>query len=252
MQIHEITSRRTDEGILKGVQQAGRVASGAGTYLVNRLSRAMGGGAVGDTSATPAGTAQGKAAEISKPVIDSLAKNAAAGWQKSILALMDKTKMPDGSRPGSIQNLPERELEQTFDGVNSRLLTNLTGYQLSDISQLKDKIDPTASSYIVKQVDDMIAQAEALKKQILDAEPHTQTAANLWKQYIEYLGNAANIARFQGGSGARATSADSIPARVKNAGLTAQQLGIPPGTTVPNTGNQAINNLLTSVGVKVT
>ena len=59
------------------------------------------------------------------------------------------------------------------------------------------------------------------------------------------------MARFQGGAGAKGTSASSVSARVKNAGLTAQQLGIPPGTTVPNTGNKAINDLLTSVGVKV-
>jgi len=212
----------------------------------------MGGGAVGNTGSTPAGTAQSRAAEASKPVIDKLAKNSAAEWQKSILALMDKTKMPNGSRPSSIQNLPERELEQTFDGMNTRLLTNLTGYQLSDISQLKGKIDPNASSYITNQVDDMIKQAASLKQQILNTEPHTEGAAKLWNQYVSYLGNAANIVRFQGGEGAgRATNREAIPAKVKQAGLTAQQLGIPPGTTVPNTGNQTLNDLLTSMGVTV-
>jgi hypothetical protein len=265
MQIHEITSRRTDEGILKGmktlaagaantvagaVDKVGRVASGVTTYAANSLSRSMGGGAIGDTHETPAGTAQSTAAEISKPVIDKLAKQNSALWANSVAGLIDKTQMPGGAKATSINNVPEAELNATFDNMTGKLLTNLSGYQMSDISQLKDKIDPNASSYIVKQVNDMITRAEQLKTKILNTEPNK--SAGLWNQYVTYLGNAANMARFQGGTGAgKSIDPGSIPARVKNAGLTAQQLGIPAGTIVPNYGNQAINNLLTSIGVKV-
>ena len=182
MQIFEITShKRTDEGILKGIaNKVSRVASGATTYAANSLSRSMGGGSIGDTMDTTAGTAQSVAAKASKPVIDKLAKQYSALWLDSVAGLIKKTKMPNGAKATSIMNVPEAELNSTFDGISQKLLTNLTGLQMSDISQLKDKIDPNASSYIVRQVNDMITRAEQLKGKLLSTEP--DKAGGLWNE----------------------------------------------------------------------
>ena len=47
------------------------------------------------------------------------------------------------------------------------------------------------------------------------------------------------------------TVTPDVATAVKNAGLTAQQLGIAPGTVITKTGNPAIDNLLGAVGVKL-
>jgi hypothetical protein len=138
MQIHEITRRRTDEGILSGiasgiasgVKQAGAIAGGVANYAANATLNAAEIGGKFDTTKAAPGQAQDVAAKLSASLVDPTAKDMATRWQQTEAKLAAEigTTDPNSGAWQSINGKKEEALDQI---INQILLRNQLpgGYQ---------------------------------------------------------------------------------------------------------------------------
>lgn len=257
MQIHEITFKQP---INEAAGSLGGQASVAGAGFAGALaSKMLPGANTNNTGTTTAPTAaQGKAAELSAPAVAALATNQQKLWTVIVQDLMKKTRGANGQAGVlSISEIPPQELKNALlQQVNTKILSTASGRALTDYNDLPSKVDPASfGGKAVQLAKQFVNDINVSMDVILSTEPTKANAAKTqeaWNNLVGKVYQAANMAEFQAGTGAKAAPkapANQLTQKAQQAGLTAAQQGVR-GVNVKSTGNKAADSILQAVGLQ--
>lgn len=206
MQIHEITYRQINEaapGSFGG--QAGVYGAALGQALAQKVMPG-----INLKSQQPMATdPQAVAKLMSDPVVKELANKQAALWHTIVLDLMKKNNVVD------VKDLQPNVLKNALNQqVNTKLLTTISGNQITDFRDLTDKVNATDPE-TKRAADNLIRATSVAMDSILATEPIKQNTAKLvtaWNSLVANIYTAANMVKFQSGSGAPAPAGAKVPA----------------------------------------
>jgi hypothetical protein len=213
MQIHEITYRKLDEAAMGSVGAQAKVFSSAlGSALTQKIAPGLNPGSQSSMAFDP----QAKAKLLTEPAVQALAKKQAILWNAIISDLMSKTKTSTGAQAVSVKDIPPAQIKNALlQQVNTKLLSTISGNQLTDYQDLTDKInstDPAAK----KAADDTIRAINVAVDSILATEPveaNKGKMAQAWLNLVANVYQAANMAKFQSSTpGAPTPSGAKVPA----------------------------------------
>lgn len=258
MQIYEITyGKRLNEAAGSLAGQASVAGSGFMGALANKML--PGANTNNPTDSTTAANAQSKAAELSAPAVQALAKNQQALWTKIVQDLMAKTTSASGTKGVlSITAIPPQELKQALmQQVNTKILSTASGRAITDYHDLPNRVDPaTFGGKAVQLAKQFVADIDASIDVILSTDPNKLNEPKLqqaWNNLVGKVYQATNMVEFQGGVGAQqkgiAKPANPLAAKAQQAGLTAAQQGLK-GVNIKPTGNAKADALLQAVGLQ--
>ena len=196
MQIHEITQRKLNEAAPGSfVSQAGVFGSALGKAITQKIAPSMN----YDDPATMSLDPQAQAKLIADPVVKDLAKKQAGLWNEIVIDLMKKNNVTDVK--DIAPNLLKNALNQQ---VNTKLLSTISGNQITDFRDLTDKVNSTDAE-TKRAADELIKKINVSMDAILATEPIKQNTAKLvtaWNTLTAGIYSAANMVKFQSGAAA--------------------------------------------------
>ena len=218
MQIHEITRRKTNEGVLSNMAKAvgSHVAAKANDYATKTTGTDF--SKLGPKN--PYGDQQKAAATAAAPVIKSQAEQQQKLWNTAIAKTQEQNNVQSPSQfdPGTKDGLTKSLMNQ----IHKNFLQGKVG---TDYKQLPRWVEPTAQ----QQANDIVKRIDAATESILDfTKPKTaQEAMAEWQTLSQATYDAMSLMQFSGGSG------------TSGAGKTPAAPGTPAATPDPATEKAA-------------
>jgi hypothetical protein len=228
MQIHEITRRRTNEGVLSNMAKAvgSHVAAKANDWATKKTGTDF--SKLGPKN--PYGDQQKAAATAAAPVIKSQAEQQQKLWNTAIAKTQEQSNVQSPSQfdPGTKQGLEKSLMNQ----IHKNFLQGKVG---TDYKQLSRWVDPAAQ----QQANDIVQRIDAATQSILDFNNGDKTAQEAmaeWQTLSQATYDAMSLMQFSSGSGSSAArktptapgspAATPDPATEKAAQQIVQQSGI--------------------------
>jgi hypothetical protein len=242
MQIHEITRRRTNEGVLSGIAGAAKavgsqIAAKANDWATKKTGTDF--SKLGPNN--PYGDQQKAAAAAAVPVIKAQAEQQQKLWNTAIAKTQEQSNVQSPSQfdPGTKQGLEKSLMNQ----LHKNFLQGKVG---TDYKQLPRWVEPAAQ----QQANDIVQRIDAATQSIIDFNtPKTaQQAMAEWQTLSQATYDAMSLMQFNsdsGTSGARKTpTAPGTPAPAPSPAVSqaAQQIVQQSGITQPQL--QQVQNIV--------
>ena len=192
MQIHEITRRKTNEGVLSNMAKAvgSHVAAKANDWATKKTGTDF--SKLGPKN--PYGDQQKAAATAAAPVIKSQAEQQQKLWNTAIAKTQEQSNVqsPLQFDPGTKQGLEKSLMNQ----IHKNFLQGKVG---TDYKQLPRWVEPAAQ----QQANDIVQRIDAATQSIIDFNtPKTaQEAMAEWQTLSQATYDAMSLMQFSSGSG---------------------------------------------------
>jgi hypothetical protein len=192
MQIHEITRRKTNEGVLSNMATAvgSHVAAKANDWATKKTGTDF--SKLGPKN--PYGDQQKAAATAAAPVIKSQAEQQQKLWNTAIAKTQEQSNVQSPSQfdPGTKQGLEKSLMNQ----IHKNFLQGKVG---TDYKQLSRWVDPDAQ----QQANDIVQRIDAATQSIIDFNtPKTaQQAMAEWQTLSQATYDAMSLMQFNSDSG---------------------------------------------------
>jgi len=193
MQIHEITRRKTNEGVLSNMAKAvgSHVAAKANDWATKKTGTDF--SKLGPKN--PYGDQQTAAAAAAAPVIKSQAEQQQKLWNTAIAKTQEQSNVQSPSQfdPGTKQGLEKSLMNQ----IHKNFLQGKVG---TDYKQLSRWVDPAAQ----QQATDIVQRIDAATQSILDFNNGDKTAQEAmaeWQTLSQATYDAMSLMQFSSGSG---------------------------------------------------